>query len=377
MSTSEIIVMKETKMKRTITLITLLCIAFFGLQAMESTQATGPVCANNNAQSAAETITLKMSDGQERKVDKKIILAESGLLKNLAEDVDDLTTPLDIPRIDSNVFDQLYNAMRNEYERTDAETDRAFIERLEPTIAMTEENAQYFLQSADFLQASPLIFKILYSKFAQYILRYAIQEDFRGLTGQKNLTSETQLKILQNLISRFLQGIAKSYFLQFGMNSKLLKRYYNIDILKKPANEQWLWEDIPFSTTISELREYNRLPAISGSGEFNLNFKHLKDLDGLLAIPGIEEVTALYADHNQITTITRDILHGLPKLKTLSLYGNHLTTITPDIFNELPDLKVLNLSNNRLNQETVNWIIQWAGKTPGSWLEIYNQKPQG
>jgi hypothetical protein len=78
----------------------------------------------------------------------------------------------------------------------------------------------------------------------------------------------------------------------------------------------------------------------------DLGGMHIDSLKGLEDIPGIESVTRLYLDNNNIHTIESGDFTAAIKLRALGLSNNSLSRVEPNAFAGLKNLKVLNLSDN-------------------------------
>jgi ankyrin repeat protein len=96
---------------------------------------------------------------------------------------------------------------------------------------------------------------------------------------------------------------------------------------------------------------------VPGVNVLDLSGMKLDSLKGLEDIPGIESVTRLYLDNNNIHTIESGDFAPAIKLRALGLSHNGLGTVEPNAFAGLKNLKVLDLSNNALEiipQEGLN-----------------------
>lgn len=71
-------------------------------------------------------------------------------------------------------------------------------------------------------------------------------------------------------------------------------------------------------------------------------------LDGLLTIPGIQNVHTISLNHNAISQIERKDFAGLSQLITLDLSNNDIEILATDGFAELTNLTNLFLNNNRI-----------------------------
>ncbi len=78
----------------------------------------------------------------------------------------------------------------------------------------------------------------------------------------------------------------------------------------------------------------------------SLSSKELKEFFQYIAKYNVVE---LDLDHNQLTSLPKNIFNGLHNLRELYLFTNRLTSLPENIFNGLPKLQRLYLFNNQLN----------------------------
>jgi Leucine-rich repeat (LRR) protein len=96
---------------------------------------------------------------------------------------------------------------------------------------------------------------------------------------------------------------------------------------------------------------------VPGVRVLDLSNMNIDSLKGLEDIQGIESVTRLYLNDNNIQTIESGDFAAAVNLTALSISGNNLEIIEPNAFAGLKNLKVLNLSNNSIEsipQEGLN-----------------------
>ncbi len=106
--------------------------------------------------------------------------------------------------------------------------------------------------------------------------------------------------------------------------------------------------------SIQDLIDHNRIPQITNN-KLDLSKRHISSLDGIENIPGLQNLTWLDLDNNQITTFPGKI-EGLDKLRFLELNNNQITTF-PDKIEGLSQLEYLQLKNNQ--------ITTFSGKIEG------------
>lgn len=111
--------------------------------------------------------------------------------------------------------------------------------------------------------------------------------------------------------------------------------------------------------SIRELLQENALPKIERIEYFisdkyktihslDLSKLNITDLDGLLAIPYIQEVERLVLSENKITQLTHASIGKLERLRILALTANRIKTVEENTFADLPELEELYLNINKL-----------------------------
>ncbi len=124
--------------------------------------------------------------------------------------------------------------------------------------------------------------------------------------------------------------VAKEYYFFVGENidkmPNCLKEHFN-------------------GVSVQDLINHKAIPAIT-ENKLNLEDKNLNSLDGLLSIPGIENIYTLSLEINQLQTLP-DTIGNLQKLECLSLSNNQLQAL-PNTIGNLKWLRWLYLNNNQL-----------------------------
>lgn len=87
---------------------------------------------------------------------------------------------------------------------------------------------------------------------------------------------------------------------------------------------------------------------VPGVAVLDLSNMNIDSLKGLEYVPGIEKVTRLYLNNNNINSIESGDLAAAVKLRALGLSNNSLKTVEPNAFAGLKNLKVLDLSSNNI-----------------------------
>ena len=83
---------------------------------------------------------------------------------------------------------------------------------------------------------------------------------------------------------------------------------------------------------------------------YGLDRLNLTSLNGLLELPGIQEVSRLYLDHNKLKTIPARAFAGLNQLKAIILSSNELISFDQHAFENIPHLTAVYLNNNHLSR---------------------------
>jgi len=253
-----------------------------------------------------DTLTLVTSEGTQHQVDLDVIKSQAGLIRDHLEIFDDLTVPITIPGIDGPAFKQMYNVMAlvhlgsgKEVAAHDRMRTEALAKELIRIEVKNDDDLYRVAKAADYLTANNVI--------------TLLAETGAQLVHDKIVSIDGVMKVRSDLIHRFAEQVAKNHFLMFG----------------KQATPQELL-NLPFGVSIRELLAYGKVPAIESKlfmpKELNLSSKHIKNLDGLKDIPGIDTVNIIDLSLNPGIRVTAGFFDGFKNLRAIHLSDNS----TPD-----------------------------------------------
>jgi len=165
-------------------------------------------------------------------------------------------------------------------------------------------------------------------KLAEPLADYIIQVIHNRTRGDEQETLNI-LRGCNHLVQPFL---AKHWYLRFG------------------KDQNFIAPDLNFSFSIRELLDHGKLPTPNFYGQLVLSGFRIDNLDGLQAIPGIQEVKELFLSGNNIAYLPPHSFESLHQLEILYIEDNPLRRgIGQDAFSGLFNLKKLSLANNQLD----------------------------
>lgn len=303
-------------------LVALIMLAFIGYQCINSMHPSRKRAAESqeeaNKRARTATVTLLTSDGHEISVPRKLA-EKSSFIKNIIEDLGDSDEPIPLPRIDKaeitpiiamldalNSADQMYIKPNG---------DRYIPQRIQPIITSTCKSLSEELLASTIMAAHALDLDYL----TNGIIRY-LAETYRNVAVTDFLSDVWAENYLP--ISDYLMPVIE----------------YQFQLVKNDNTPE---------LSIADYSAIHGMPRIRFD-DLDLTNKHLTSIEGLLQIPGIENLDRIFLENNKIVQLPANTFQRLTNLRRIDLDKNLLTELPATLFQGLARLDYISIASNLL-----------------------------